>query len=158
MSSESIRAIQKVFLASPSFAVVGASKDQTKFGTKVLKWYQARDLDVKPVHPVCPLSPPSVGFSFSLQKESELEGIATVQKISELSAPDQTSISVITNAKITLEILKEAKELSVPALWLQPGAEDAAVVEYIKENGLADRVIYGGPCILVEGDGIRSQL
>ncbi|KAK0244243.1 NAD-P-binding protein [Armillaria nabsnona] len=151
MSSESIRAIQKVFLASPSFAVVGASKDQTKFGTKVLKWYQARDLDVKPVHP----------------KESELEGIATVQKISELSAPDQTSISVITNPKarhmilissITLGILKEAKELSVPALWLQPGAEDAAVVEYIKENGLADHVIYGGPCILVEGDGIRSQL
>ncbi|SJL07486.1 uncharacterized protein ARMOST_10836 [Armillaria ostoyae] len=136
MSSESIRAIQKVFLSSPSFAVVGASKDQTKFGTKVLKWYQARDLDVKPVHP----------------KEPELEGIATVQKISELSAPDQTSIS------ITLGILKEAKELSVPALWLQPGAEDAAVVEYIKENGLADRVIYGGPCILVEGDGIRSQL
>ncbi|KAK0187961.1 NAD-P-binding protein [Armillaria mellea] len=136
MSSESVRAIQKVFLASPSFAVVGASKDQTKFGTKVLKWYQARDLDVKPVHP----------------KEPELEGISTVQKISELSAPDQTSIS------ITLGILKEAKEFSVPALWLQPGAEDAAVVEYIKENGLADRVIYGGPCILVEGDGIRSQL
>ncbi|KAK0221863.1 NAD-P-binding protein [Armillaria fumosa] len=142
MTSESARAIQKVFLSSPSFAVVGASKDQTKFGTKVLKWYQARDLDVKPVHP----------------KESELEGIATVQRISELSAPDQTSISVITNPKITLGILKEAKELSVPALWLQPGAEDAAVVEYIKENGLADRVIYGGPCILVEGDGIRSQL
>ena len=46
----------------------------------------------------------------------------------------------------------------MPALWLQPGAEDAAVVEFIKENGLADRVIYGGPCILVEGDGIIRSL
>ncbi len=27
--------IQKVFLSSPKFAVVGASKDQTKYGTKV---------------------------------------------------------------------------------------------------------------------------
>ena len=48
--------------------------------------------------------------------------------------------------------------LGIPALWLQPGAEDAAVVEYIKENGLSERVIYGGPCILVEGDDIIRSL
>jgi predicted CoA-binding protein len=54
--------------------------------------------------------------------------------------------------------VQQAKDLSIPALWLQPGAEDDAVVEYVKEN-MADRVIYGGPCILVEGDGIiRSML
>ena len=46
----------------------------------------------------------------------------------------------------------------MPALWLQPGAEDEAVVKYIKENGLADKVIYGGPCILVEGDNIIQSL
>ncbi|KAF8913696.1 NAD-P-binding protein [Mucidula mucida] len=136
------QATKKLFLSSPSFAVVGASKDQSKFGTKVLKWYQARSLEVTPVHP----------------KEAELEGISTVQKLSELATPSKTSVSIITNAKITLGLLQEAKELDVPALWLQPGAEDAAVIEYIKENGLEDRVIYGGPCILVEGDGIRSQL
>ncbi|KAF9023967.1 NAD-P-binding protein [Hymenopellis radicata] len=135
-------ATKKLFLSSPSFAVVGASKDQSKFGTKVLKWYQARNLEVKPVHP----------------KEAELEGISTVQKLSQLSTPSKTSVSIITNAKITLGLLQEAKELDIPALWLQPGAEDAAVIEYIKENGLEERVIYGGPCILVEGDNIRSQL
>ena len=59
---------------------------------------------------------------------------------------------------MTLGILEKAKELAVPALWLQPGAEDSAVIEYIKENGLADRVIYGGPCILVEGDDIKRSL
>ena len=59
---------------------------------------------------------------------------------------------------MTLGILEQAKALDVPALWLQPGAEDAAVVEFIKENGLADRVIYGGPCILVEGDGVIRSL
>ena len=60
--------------------------------------------------------------------------------------------------QITLGILEKAKELDVPALWLQPGAEDDAVVSYIKENGLEDKVIYGGPCILVEGDGIIRSL
>lgn len=47
-----VEGIQKTFLSSPYFAVVGASKDQKKFGTRVLKWYQARDLSVTPVHPV----------------------------------------------------------------------------------------------------------
>jgi predicted CoA-binding protein len=112
-----------------------------------------------------------------MQKEEELEGIKTLNAISQLSSPTETSISVITPPKVsyqpapvahttvliptvqvTLGILQQAKELSIPALWLQPGAEDAAVIEYVKENGLSDRVIYGGPCILVEGDGIRSLL
>lgn len=59
---------------------------------------------------------------------------------------------------MTLTILDQAKLLSVPALWLQPGAEDEAVIKYIKEQGLSDRVIYGGPCILVEGDGIKKSV
>ena len=32
--------IKKVFLSSPRFAVVGASKDQTKYGTKVLRSFR----------------------------------------------------------------------------------------------------------------------
>ncbi|CAA7261833.1 unnamed protein product [Cyclocybe aegerita] len=136
-----ISPVQKTFLGQPFFAVIGASKDTSKFGTKVLKWYQARSLNVTPVHP----------------KEKELEGVATLTTIAELPSPKETSISVITPPKVTLGILQQAKELDVPALWLQPGAEDEAVVEYIKAN-LADRVIYGGPCILVQGDDIRSSL
>ncbi|KIY67895.1 NAD-P-binding protein [Cylindrobasidium torrendii FP15055 ss-10] len=133
---------KKLFLSAPKYAVVGASKDQSKFGTKVLQWYQARNLDVTPVHP----------------KETELEGIPAVQKLSDLKDPEHTSVSVITNAKITLGLLQSAKELGIPALWLQPGAEDDAVVAYIRENGLEDKVVWGGPCVLVEGDGIRSSL
>ncbi|KAF8635883.1 hypothetical protein AX15_000064 [Amanita polypyramis BW_CC] len=128
-------AIQRAFLSSSAYAVVGASKDQSKYGSRVLKWYKQRSYKVTPVHP----------------KESELEGIPTVASISDLPSPKETSVSIITPPKVTLSILKQAKDLSVPALWLQPGAEDAAVVEYIKNQGLSDRIIYGGPCILVEG-------
>ena len=60
--------------------------------------------------------------------------------------------------QVTLGVLEQAKALNVPALWLQPGAEDETVVNYIKENGLESKVIYGGPCILVEGDGIIKSL
>jgi len=142
MATEARRAVQRAFLASQYFAVVGASKDQTKFGTKVLKWYKSRGYKVTPVHP----------------KEDELEGINAVASITDLPSPQETSISIITSPKVTLSILEQAKLLSVPALWLQPGAEDAAVIEYIQQQGLSDRVIFGGPCILVEGDGIKTSL
>ena len=59
---------------------------------------------------------------------------------------------------MTLGLLQQAKELNIPALWLQPGAEDDAVKNFIRTHGLEDRVLYGGPCILVEGDGVRKSL
>jgi len=142
MASTAFRDIQKTFLTQPFFAVIGASRDQTKYGTRVLQWYQARELNVTPIHP----------------KEPELEGLKTLKSISELPSPKETSVSIVTPPKITLGILQQAKELSTPALWLQPGAEDEAVVEYVKANGLTDRVIFGGPCILAQGDNIIRSL
>jgi len=44
--------VKKRFLSQPQFAVVGASKDQTKWGTKILKWYIDRNKQVTPIHPV----------------------------------------------------------------------------------------------------------
>jgi predicted CoA-binding protein len=54
--------------------------------------------------------------------------------------------------------LEKAKELAVPAIWLQPGAEDETVINWLHENGMEEKVIYGGPCILVEGDGVSTSL
>jgi predicted CoA-binding protein len=58
---------------------------------------------------------------------------------------------------VTLAALRQAKDLGIPAVWIQPGASDEAVEQYIHENDLADRVIYGGPCILVNGDKLLSS-
>jgi hypothetical protein len=72
--STQVAQIQKAFFSSTEFAVVGASKDQSKFGTKVciqmraavigdrhscmrdkvLKWYKNHDKIVTPIHPVSP--------------------------------------------------------------------------------------------------------
>ncbi|KZS98548.1 NAD-P-binding protein [Sistotremastrum niveocremeum HHB9708] len=138
MTVSNVEQIQSRFLSSPKYAVVGASKDQNKYGTKVLKWYQSRSKDVTPIHP----------------KEDELEGISTLRTLGDLPDPSETSVSIITPPKVTLSLIQEAKRLRVPALWLQPGAEDQAVIELIQSEGLSDKVILGGPCILVEGDGI----
>lgn len=40
------------FIKSPRFAVIGASTSRSKYGNKVLRWYQTHGLTVIPVHPV----------------------------------------------------------------------------------------------------------
>ncbi|KAJ3114460.1 hypothetical protein HDU96_002080 [Phlyctochytrium bullatum] len=130
------------FFRQHKFAVVGASTDPTKFGNKVLKWYLEHKLDVIPINP----------------KSPEIEGLQTITSLSGLAEPQKTSISVITPPAVTLKVLEEAVSLGIPAIWLQPGCENAEVRSYI-ETAIGDKatVLFGGPCILVSGeDGLRS--
>jgi hypothetical protein len=60
--------------------------------------------------------------------------------------------------QITLGLLEQAKVLGIPSLWLQPGADDESVVSFINENNLTDKVIYGGPCVLREGQELLASL
>jgi hypothetical protein len=106
-------------LSSPNFAVVGASKDQTKFGTKVDFCQYTTTSDSQPrssadssvvsskklqsnscsscelIYCDRGLPPPT----WSIQKETELEGLATVTSLKELASPSTTSVSVVTPAK-----------------------------------------------------------
>lgn len=60
---------------------------------------------------------------------------------------------------VSLPIVKTALlELGVNGVWLQPGAEDDELVAYIETmpDELRSRVVYGGPCILVEGEALAK--
>lgn len=60
--------------------------------------------------------------------------------------------------QVTLDVLKAAKALNVPAVWCQPGTTDDACETYIRENEMSEKVIFGGPCVLVMGDDILASL
>lgn len=60
--------------------------------------------------------------------------------------------------QVTIGILKAAKELNVPAVWCQPGTTDEACEAFIKENEMSEKVISGGPCVLVMGDSVPASL
>jgi hypothetical protein len=45
----------------------------------------------------------------------------------------------------TLAILEEAYKLDIPMLWIQPGAQDEAVINFIVSSGMEDRCIYPKP-------------
>lgn len=72
---------------------------------------------------------------------------------------------------VTLNVLKEARSLGVPSVWLQPGTFDDEVIEYAREGEGADggfkSVVAGfgggtrggeGWCVLVDAERGLKEL
>ncbi|KAF1960688.1 NAD(P)-binding protein [Byssothecium circinans] len=139
----------KTFFTSPRFAVAGASSDPHKYGHKVFAWYLTHSL------PVTPLNPRSPSISVLDQQHT------TTASPSQLPSPAETSLSVITPPAVTKELLKEAKEAGVPAVFLQPGSFDDEILEYARREFKAAIAGDGGRggegwCVLVDGEeGLR---
>jgi uncharacterized protein len=118
------------FLAGGPFAVVGASRDRSKYGNKVLRCYLQNGLTAWPVNP----------------HEAEVEGVPCAHDLASLPGPVHGA-SIITPPPVTECIVEEAAAAGVRRLWMQPGAESPRALERARELGLA--VIAGGPCLLV---------
>ncbi|EAW18734.1 CoA-binding protein [Aspergillus fischeri NRRL 181] len=135
----------KRFFSSPRFAVAGASNDANKFGYKILAWYHHHSLPVTPLNPRAPqINLPSKSYQ-------------TVPSPSALPSPSQTSLSVVTPPAVTLPLLQEAHSVGIPAVWLQPGTFDDAVLEYARDHFEAAIAGDGGRghegwCVLVDGE------
>jgi predicted CoA-binding protein len=120
----------QAFLASTSFAVVGASTDRSKYGNKVLRCYQQHGRKVHPVNPKAP----------------EVEGLRAYPSLGALPEPVQ-AISVITPPAATEQVVREAHAAGVKHVWMQPGAESDEAIRTAEALGM--NVIAGGPCLLV---------
>ncbi|CRK12541.1 hypothetical protein BN1708_010541 [Verticillium longisporum] len=143
----STEAAARIFFSSPLFAVVGASSNPAKFGHKIFAWYHAQSISATPVNP-------TAATVTALGQEH-----AAVPNLSALPRPKETSVSIITPPAATLKVLKEARELGIPAVWLQPGSFDDAVIAYAREEGAFNAVVAGdggrgheGWCVLVDGE------
>lgn len=171
---EEMEAALKTFFSSPRFAVAGASSDPNKYGHKsqyrtrstfflpsrktshiysrtVFAWYLRHSLPATPINPRSP--------TVNILKQDH----TTVASPTALSDPPASSysLSVITPPAVTKQLLKEAKEAGIPAVWLQPGSFDREVLEYAKANFKAAIGGDGGNggegwCVLVDGEeGLR---
>ena len=120
----------QAFLDGSPFAVVGASKDRSKYGNKVLRAYLQKQLVAHPVHP----------------KESEIEGRACAPDLASLPQPLH-GVSIITPPAISAQVVDQALALGIQNLWFQPGSEDAQAIEKARAAGV--NVIAYGPCLLV---------
>lgn len=118
------------FLAGKRFAVVGASRDRSKYGNKVLRAFQQNRFDVVPVNP----------------NADKVEGLQAYPDLKSLHGSID-GISVITPPEVTEKVVEQAVQLGIKNIWLQPGAESEQSVNDAERVGA--NLISGGPCILV---------
>lgn len=118
------------FLAGAPHAVVGASRDRSKIGNRVLQAYLQTG---RPVYPVNPGA-------------KEIEGLTAYPDLASISGQVH-GVSVITPPAVSEAIVEQAGHLGIKDIWFQPGAESEQAITRAKEFGM--NVISGGPCILV---------
>lgn len=118
------------FLTSELFAVAGASNKRNKFGNKIFRCYLQKGYQVIPINPV----------------EKQIEGVDCVASVADLPQ-GVTSLSVVTPPAVTEKIVKLAAQKGIQNIWMQPGAESQAAVDFCETQGI--NVIADGTCVLV---------
>lgn len=102
-----------------SVAVIGASKDRSKYGNKAVRAYLLNDFKVYPVNP----------------KEETIEGLKAYRSILEIPEEvDRATLYVPPN--VGLKVIEEIAEKGVKELYFNPGSESDELVEKARKLGL----------------------
>lgn len=100
-------------------AIIGASADRRKFGNKALRAFEAQGFRVIPINP----------------NEREVEGHKAYASVLDVTEPiDMATVYVPGN--VGVGVMDDLAKKGVPEVWLNPGADDDAVVARAKELGL----------------------
>ena len=100
-------------------AVVGASSDRSKFGNKAVRAFQAEGYRVIPINP----------------NEREVEGLATYASVLDVPEPIEMA-TVYVQPAVTLGLLDEFERKQIPEIWINPGAENAAVIDEARRRNI----------------------
>lgn len=118
------------FLAGDLFAVAGASTSRRKYGNRVLRCYWQKGFQAVPINP----------------NHATVEGAPSYPHLRDVPKPIH-GISLITQPRVSIDIVEEAVGLGVRHFWFQPGAEHPSALERARSAGSV--VIAEGPCVLV---------
>ena len=117
-------------LALKTWAVVGATDNQEKFGYKIFKCMKESGYEVYPVNPGV----------------STVMGQTCYPTLAELPIRPE-AVDVVVAPKVGEKVIAMCDELGIHNVWLQPGANGATVIALAKEKGL--NVIHDA-CVMVE--------
>ena len=117
------------FLRQKRFAVIGSFRNKEKFAYKILVDLIKKGYEVFPVNP----------------HSGEVEGRVCYKSVSDI--PHSIDVAdLVTPPAVTENILRECFQKGIKKIWLQPGAESRAAIDFCKENKMD--VIYG-MCVML---------
>ena len=102
-----------------TIAIIGASQDRRKFGNKAVRAFLQQGYEVFPVNP----------------HEEIIEGLRAFKSIGAVPVRPQM-VSIYLPPEILLSVLPEIAAKVCDELWVNPGAESAAVLAECERLGL----------------------
>ncbi|GAB4539979.1 MAG: CoA-binding protein [Anaerolineae bacterium] len=117
------------FLAQRTLAVVGASRDDKKFGNKVYKDLIRKGYQTYPVNP----------------HAGEIEGQPCYPDLKSLPELVDGVVFVVPPAQ-TEQMVREAAGLGIVRVWMQQGSESEEAIRFAEEQGMS---VVAGECILM---------
>jgi len=103
-------------------AIIGASRNRDKFGNKALRAFEHRGYRVIPINPT----------------EPDVEGHRAYKSV--LDVPDDIDMATVyVPAAAGVTVLEDLAKKGVAEVWLNPGADDDAVVTRARALGLRVR-------------------
>lgn len=110
---------EEELLKMKTWAVVGATENQEKYGYKIYQKLKSRGYKVYPVNP----------------NYSEVEGDKCYSNLSELpEVPDV--IDMVVAPKHGIKVVEEAARLGIKNIWLQPGTVNDELLKLAEEKGI----------------------
>ncbi len=118
------------FLSRRVFAIVGATRKKEKYGYRIFRILKDAGYKVYPVNP----------------KYDEIEGERCYASLSELpEKPDV--VDIVVPPDVTEIIVREAHELGINRIWMQPGSESASAIKFCEDNGM---LVLHNVCVMEE--------
>lgn len=111
------------------YAIVGASRNQEKYGFKVLQDLFDSGYKVIPINP----------------REQEILEMKTYPNLKSVKQKIDVVIFVVP-PPVTLKILEEVSILGIKKVWMQPGSESEEAIKYCHEHKIE---YIAGACIMV---------
>ena len=100
-------------------AVIGASSNRNKFGNRALRAYERQGFTVLAINP----------------NEEEVEGHRTYASVLDVSGPIDIA-TVYVPGNVGVKVMEQLAQKGIPEVWLNPGADDDAVVAKARELGV----------------------
>ena len=102
-----------------TIAIVGASNDPHKYGSKAVRAYKRQGYQVFPVNP----------------NEDQIEGLAAFKSITDVPVRPQR-VSLYVPPSVGLKLLPAIAQKGCDELWLNPGAESPELIAEAERLGL----------------------
>ncbi|MDD5591591.1 MAG: CoA-binding protein [Dehalococcoidales bacterium] len=119
------------FMAQKSFAVIGATDNTGKYGYKIFQSLKSRGYKVYPINP----------------RLREIEGTRCYSKLACIPAQVDV-VDFVVPPSVTEAVLKECEDLGITRVWLQPGSESEAAIDFCHRRNI--KVLYN-LCVIIDG-------